>query len=432
MEEKDNRGLENFFKNSLENFDQEPDDQVWSKVTAMLDNDEENKKTPFWLNFFSKLPIYLLSTLTLAVILSYLTNDHKLFSIRTVDQISETTQSSYNDKKAIVQTTTQPNLIREKTIEQQKSRLETRTTPIKKVITKTSNPKSVAPYTAITKENRIENNFTTQPTTQSIKADIPKMILFSASPKDVIELKRDLLNAITHLELYKSKLLSNKERVLPTVTLGKSITPHQVRDNSSKYSIGLSARFFHTAVNDADDFNGSESYGLVQDFKLFPSLELNLGMYFNVQHYNINTNSDTEPLDRLIVRQYTNRNIADDGVTQIDASTQYYDMPLGLRWHFRNLNEKTSLYINPAIVWQVYLPQKFGFTTVDDKMGYRDYKGINASLGSSSLSLGMERKIGNSLALQLSLWGEYSFIRLGVQNEKFKMLGIKSSLLFGK
>jgi len=120
-------------------------------------------------------------------------------------------------------------------------------------------------------------------------------------------------------------------------------------------------------------------------------------MYINVQHYDITTKNSGETINELVVRQYTSRNFAESGITEIDATTHYFDLPIGLRWHFRKVGNKSSLYVNPAIVWQI---------TVDNLMAYRDYNGITASLGSSSLSFGLERKLTNWLTWRFGIWGE--------------------------
>jgi len=92
-----NRGLEDFFKSSLEKFDQEPDDKVWVEVSNLLDSDEENEKKPFWFGIISKLSLFIISIIIVGFLFSRLNNNNKVLS-----EISPAVSSQYSENKKAV------------------------------------------------------------------------------------------------------------------------------------------------------------------------------------------------------------------------------------------------------------------------------------------------------------------------------------------
>jgi len=218
----------------------------------------------------------------------------------------------------------------------------------------------------------------------------------------------------------------NYERVLiaPPIVIGIDAT-------YNKYSIGITGRFANTFISDNNMFNGNESYGLRQEFKLTNKLAITNAIHFNIQHYDIEPDAST--IEPVIVKRYTSRSFDDSGgVQRIESYSEYVDFSLGLKYDLgmRILGHQT--FINPSLVAQLYAPQTFKFLDLQGNLRVRENKRIVMYLGSANLNFGVEKRLSNHLHLQVSIWGEHSFIPIGLQREKIKTLGISTSLIFGK
>jgi len=447
MDDKKN-GIEEFFNSSLEKFDQIPDDKVWAGISGQLDLDDVGKTTLWSKNVDERTVAQEggLSSLnkskdktpaTIQSIVTPVTTERELItatkSSASINQreIQSNTQNNVSDKEKGILTKLKEKSQPAKIIKSINSTSNNKAKPNAIVEGLTREPSLLNPNPPATKENvkpsSIDNlNSNNQQATKEI--DTPNRNQIKSTGLELEE-KIKTLNPLNLLNSSNQTLFSHSKIVIPDSRL--TYLKSQLNQKQSKYRIGLSTRLFNTFVSQSNSFSGSNSMGLVQDYKIRENLAMNLGIYFNEQDYEIKKSKSSNSLDDVVVMQYTSRSFQENSVTGIEADMHYIDVPLGLTWYFKPLKRGKSLFLNSSIVWQIYFPQSFGFKTIDEKVIIRKSDAIVASLGSGNLELGIEKRLSSKFDLQLSIWGEASFIPLGIQQEKFKMLGLKAAVLFG-
>lgn len=473
MDDQLNNNLEDFLNSSMERFDDVPSSQVWDKIDKRL---VEDKKKPNFITWKFLLPIFLITVSVLSISLFLFKNNNEINIIQDqLSQIENQNIESLEKKTPVVAIENNDDIQLNNTISQNTSNTKT---PIENNGKNTIEEK-VSPLDTQEKRANVSNSSSSQKRTPTVEKKIfnnkskEKQTQNSSSFSKIIPASIDYTNfsnttpnpPITFVEkpnsstpLIKKNIVENNPfNPLFKIASPQIISPLEVKDYllfisqrdignlaftepimASKsdhslfhhYRFGLNARFANTFIKHNTDFNGTESYGFRHEYILNPKWAITNSINFNVQHYDITTSSGI--LEKAVVREYTDRDFNDIGVTEIDVNSEYIDIPLGIKWNYKVSPTGWSYFLNPSAVWQVYLPQMFSFIQTDNNVIVRNDSRIVASLGSANLGLGMEKKIGDHLYFQCSLWGEYSFIPLGTQKDKIKLIGVRTSLLFGK
>lgn len=457
MEDNKNNNIEAFFKKSMEAFNDEPSPEVWTALNARLDEESPSR----FLLFFKKYMVWLVPALLIPSIY-FISISDKVTLENPLSQIEESADikkekelkqteipqtelsiANLNNKDIIENalknsnTTEQTNANEENIginanafnseIKSEVSRPVIRKAPIK------NNNQLDSPLIPTLNNSEVEKSKNANyGLGQNMQTDFPEPTDSKFEPKENgVSKKLNSLLSIQNLKQGSILHLLSNDRAIPSA--GTFATdPIIINSNSMRgvYIAGLSVKFFNTFVKYSSGFNGSEGYGIRQEYKIGKSFALTNSIHFNVQHYDINVNSS--PLDESIVGMYTRRSLDDLSVTSIESNSEFVDFSLGLKWMASSPEGRTRLFINPSLVWQLYMPQDFIFTQQNNSQLYRMDSRLILYLGSGRLNVGLEKALNKNVIVQLSLFGEASLRPIGIQNEKFKLLGIQSSILFGR
>ncbi len=442
MEEKNNN-MEEFFQRSLEQFNEVPSNQVWDKIDERLDGEQKWYKNVFpW--FRTLLPLFLAIILlgcyhvfssnkintsnkyllsaqeTIQKLekenqrLSFLAkeNNEKINTYTQQIQFNETQYNSLLDQYSSLKVTDQKS---EKLFKSDthfgKAAFEDLLSLNEDLTNELSSLK--AQMNVLQSENRPANKILSNTRLNAIDKNynflIPKNATYYYPVKDII-----LINSLKDIEGNMDDDFLVEE-------------PDQI-SNNRKFRFGFKARYFNTLVKSSELINPGFSWGLRAEYQLRNKWFLTSDLHYNDQVYRIDPGAGGFSQESL--KKYPLGIDDTNSVKDISTRTKYFDYKLGIKYLINPAENKFNFYVNPSIVWQLYLPQEYtyGLARANDIFHtQREYTGY---LGSGNLSLGIERNLNNRMLFQLNLWGEQSFIELGYDKQYVTMFGIGSSILF--
>lgn len=460
MSEINKNKLDQFFSDSMEHFNDVPSDNVWEGISDRLDEDDD--RPVFW---WRKGLLMVLPLLVIGLIGAYYFTSNRPGSKKyekSIVSIEQKPNSSPSEKDQIQdfnpseiqnQNENEAQLITDQSTSTKKE-LSKPDVPSESKIVKPQNNKAYTPsqrtisYPSsvavedtesessisqarsiaaipVFDQSNINADKTIEHKTPTVENKASKGSTTDQTKIDALKSLESLNHKLDFPELARSFALDHERNLnAPPIIITKE-------DHFSKYRIGLSGRFANTFVSDNNMFNGNESYGLRQEYYLSDRLSITNAIHFNIQHYDIKPTSTA--IEPVVVLRYTSRSFDDSGgVQKIESNSEYLDFSLGLKYKLGARLFGFSTFVNPAFVGQIYSPQTFNFLDLQGNMQVRHNKNIVMYLGSANLNLGIERQLNKNLHLQVSIWGEQSFIPIGLQREKIKTIGISTSLLFGK
>jgi len=459
MEDK-NKRLEEFFQNSMEQFNDVPSNNVWEGLSDKLDQNITWQQS-LWARLKYILPLVLLfgfmggytcfthhklqkANLKLAILQAdnlSLEAENKLCG---KNSVSLQNQESLSTKTVPIST-----VIPNSAIEKTKS-----ITAIEQKITDTSLVKSLRKTIAVLQE-KIQSQKTVlaalNKTTINNKLNtnnsfLRKELLTNISNEQgniegdnaqnsIIKEKDLTTNDIVKKEIRKLKLLELDQAIsVSQNTLSANSKPisfpldkHTI---SNRYRFGINTRLFTTITENPYHFNLGNSFGITQEYRLNKHWSITNNIQFNHQKYRVR--SETGTLSNAVLKNFPGYLNDSDNVVSIETESRYFDTNLGIKYCLISNWKNQKLSINPSIVWQLYLPQNFEFNLQQSRNTVFTKNIYYAYLGSANISLVYEKRLGNKSNLQLSLWGEKSFIPLGEDNQYITMFGLSGGIIFGK
>lgn len=202
-----------------------------------------------------------------------------------------------------------------------------------------------------------------------------------------------------------------------------------VRQKKIGFSLGLNERLFNTISSNSRTFNVGNSIGFRGELHFLKNLSFTTGLRYNNQKYSTKENMETISEDEISL-YYSTIEISDQ-VTSLEVETNYFDIPLGLKYLIP-LNRKKGLhfYLNPSIGWRISLPQAFTYNLIDqgeiNKQDFRYY----SQFGLINLDFGIEKRINDLFYWQIGLWHEQSLTRLGYEAQELRLTGMSTSILY--
>jgi len=199
---------------------------------------------------------------------------------------------------------------------------------------------------------------------------------------------------------------------------------------SWQYRYGFTGRAYNAFVPGGRNLHLSSSYGLRHELTFKEKWSLTHSIEFNEQEYSVKTDSGALP--RSILEQYPDSPGAYADVRSVKSRATYFDTQLGIKYQKPSKKGNTIYFVNPSVVWQLYLPQEFNYELIqaqDLLVERRDYVGY---LGSVNLQFGIERSLNEKTHFQMALFAEKSLVDLGFDNQNLTLVGLRSSILFGK
>jgi len=240
-------------------------------------------------------------------------------------------------------------------------------------------------------------------------------------------LQHEKLENLLSTVLEEKKELEEKLHDVTEVLNGKLISPAA---KSLQYRYGVTGRAYNTFVPDGTNFNLSTSYGVRHELTFKQKWSLTHSIEFNEQEYLIKMDSGALP--RSVLDKYPDSPGAYADVRSVKSRAKYFDTQLGIKYQWPSKSGKLSYFVNPAVVWQLYLPQEFNYDLIQAQDLLVERREYVAYLGSINLQLGIERSLNQNIDFQLALFVEESMIDLGFDNQDLTLVGLRSSVLFGK
>lgn len=202
----------------------------------------------------------------------------------------------------------------------------------------------------------------------------------------------------------------------------------EINLKNKRLKLGIKARYFHVFVNDAQKINPGYSQGIRSEFLLNNKWSVTSDLHFNVQEYTIKETQGSIPTESL--QRFPGGLEDNQNVESIQARTRYIDFNLGIKYMPNYDPKRFSFFINPSVVWQLFLPQEYQFGLFQESNVHYTDLTYTAYFGSGNLTLGFEKRIAKNMRFQINIWGEHSFIPMGYEQEYLEMFGVGSALLF--
>ena len=439
MEE--NNNMEEFFKRSLEQFNEVPSDDVWTNVSDRLTL-EAKWYDPIVTVLKSALP-FLIALLMIGAYHLYIQNNISNY---------KNDLSAAKDTIENLQTENKEYLSQINGIEQLKTdfleNINGKNLEIEKL---TKENKSLAySYNQLLNKSKGNSNSQGAFTLQNLRNQIrileeriqlkdaeilafkDKQNFENLSPSN--RTTEVFCSQFKYLPRVRSNRIINQNHLL-SVNKPNSVTPNaprQTEDISNirykRFKLGLKARYFNTLVKDSKLVNPGFSQGIRAEYMFGKNWGVTGEVLYNQRTYTIAANQGSFSPESL--KKYPGGVDRKLNVNNISARTRYFDASLGIKYMPNYGNNKTNFFINPSVVWHVYLPQDYQFGLTQESDIHYTERTYLAYFGSGNLNVGFERKINSSLHFQVGLWGEQSFIPLGYERQYVSMFGASTSILF--
>lgn len=443
MEEKNNN-MEEFFQRSLAQFDEVPSNQIWDKIDKRLDNDQK-----WYANLFTWFKTLVPLLLALLMIGAY-----HLYSSNKINS----NQNSLLSAQQTIQKLEKENQRLSILNNQNSERINSYAAQVQ------SNEKqyNVLNNQLVDLKASFQNNqkaFKTQSSfDENAYSDL--LVLYENQTKDIVALKKknntnsELSNRLEANNIMGSKQanydkhfsylipkISNYYYPIKDILIIKRFEGlHNNKDQESlnkdftnklkrnKFRFGINARYFNTLVESSNLVNPGFSWGLRAEYNLRNKWFITSDLHYNDQVYSVDPGVggfSTESLKKYPLG-IDDRN----SVKNISTRTKYFDYNLGIKYLINPANNKFNFYLNPSIVWQLYLPQEYTYGLVQANDLFHTQREYTAYLGSGNLKFGLEKNLNERMLFQLNLWAEQSFIELGYDKKYVTMFGLGSSILF--
>lgn len=439
MENKDNR-MDEFFKNSMEQFDKKPSSNVWSNIASELDSE---------LTFFQKMWMYSRNILPYLIFLLFF-GGYFLYANNQINSLKNEL-SSFESKTAeshSLQSAKTKIIELESTINELKILLAEAQSEVEELKIEMKRNSTKGQFVSTTSQQLKIDRLTTEinrlsKINSSLRNDLNSYVNIGKNTSAAGQLKsqNQLINnaktrknvAISTLDCHKPNNYLQHQYFLPGVSsILRVVDESKTEKNGikSRYLVGFTGSAFNTFISKSDNYNFGTNFGLRQEYSIFQEFSVTNSISINNQKYTIKGMDKTIEQDILMRYPVNIDNAAQ--VEKIEIKNTYIDVALGLKYNFKPTKNGRSYFVNPSFSWLLYLPQEFEYSVsqASDLVSTRNR--YIAYFGSFNLSIGMERQISENQIVQFSIWGEQSLIPLGQESQYINMAGLRASYLFGK
>ncbi|MEL6717630.1 MAG: hypothetical protein AAFO82_00120 [Bacteroidota bacterium] len=460
--------IEDFFNNSLEGFNEQPSEQVWSGIEEML-----NVKIPFWKTWkfwgwFSGGACLLIGLVSYHVIMN-----KQVANLITQNSILLEQNELLNQEVAQTQTALTQIQKEQQLAEKDLKNVKTTTGERKKISPSASKETSAKeqPNSAIIAtnqdrdlsiNNRMEGTEDTSDKTgnndlgEQVQASNERIV---ESNKRLQEEEKNDIRTASMLILSKKKQKSTNilgAKILPIEKLnGQLPPPYSLSDSIAHQAIfalargnlisppanklatppfkpslrfALTGSTFSSISNIPNTTTIANNTGILLELQLLRSWGVAGGFRLNRLKYNVTL----DEANQNILEHYPNTGNISAEVHKITATHNYVDLPIGIVCKIPLGKKENMLYINSSVACQLYLPQMFEYETSDNELFDAQHNNLYAYFGSAIVQAGYEKKLGTGLRVQLGIWAEESFVEYGIDNRGGTNLGASATLLFGR
>lgn len=453
--------MEEFFNRSLERFDELPSDDVWTNVSERL-TAEENWYDPIWASLKLIFP-FLLALLLMGL---YYFNtqknikqlNHQLTEANTTIQNlkskHQTTINNLNSStktKDQLQSTIHQNNERFKNLDNNYSLLNNKYALLLNKTTTQSTPQitnqQINKIQALQKQitdlqfalNQKEaelialkagcNQENNSKTSTNNKANNQQPTdLFCNNLQHTLQLRPLNLTINNALKTKLDLLRSTAPTKQNTTTKEQEEQEEEIKRQNHNIRIGIKTRYFNALVQNSILVNPGFSNGLRTEIGLNNKWAVTGDLLYNSQVYTIDAGQTT--FSKTSLERYPGGLEDNTNINIITARTRYFDASPGIKFTPNYAPDKFNFFINPSVVWHLYLPQEYQFNLRQESNVLYKENTIIAYLGSGNLSVGFEKRISPKIHFQINLWGEQSFIPLGYERHYITKFGVSSAILF--
>jgi len=466
--------IEDFFNNSLEGFDGQPSEQVWSGIEEMLE-----VKVPFWKTWKFWAWFAGASTLFICLMSYQLIMKQKMNTLVTQNTIL------LEQNKLLIQEVEQTQIILKQTKEEKQSvekvlnNVKVAAATEEKIRAKASKGKIAKEQSYFTSafakeqldfsisgwiDNRRDASISTFGEANRIREkrrmdslwqrrleeSIQESVVNEQSGINKKSVSSSIESKVKLADETRTNTLSLKplDRVLQNqyflpnadpyqrtnlaIVKGSYIDPIEMKLKKPAFTpslrLGLTGGVFTSISNIPNSVHVANNSGLVLQWQAFRNWGFAGSLRYNELTYEIFLDANNQDF----LQRYPKTENINLAVEIISATHHYVDLPMGIIWKIPIGDKDNKLYINPSIAWQFYLPQTFEYETVDNTTIITQNNRLYAYFGSTTLHLGYEQKIKNNLRLQMGVWTESSFVEYGLDNRSGTNIGASATLVFGK
>jgi len=171
------------------------------------------------------------------------------------------------------------------------------------------------------------------------------------------------------------------------------------------------------------------SFGFVQEFGISSRFAIRTELMYTHQEYAIYNNG--QPLESDLQLNLPRPRGSSLDILRAEVENKFLELPLGIKYDFYR-DKQTSYFINPAVKFSLHRPQQYSYFLSENRIqAYTSDKRF-AYLNAVNLAIGIEKSINPALCYQLSIGYDYSIEPTGIERQKINSLYLKANLLFGK
>lgn len=200
--------------------------------------------------------------------------------------------------------------------------------------------------------------------------------------------------------------------------------------NAFRYAYGFNVSTLNVITNSSDKRNFGLSIGLIQELKILENWSLSNSASINLTNYEIANVAGLLTASEL--REVPGGLESQKSIKEVRVNSQYLDFNVGVIRRFNIENNKGALFVNPSVAWQFYFPQEYLFSFVDGTKSVFDSKRFIGYFGTAKVLVGYEFPLNENVHFKLGAYGERTFVEQGRELRHRTNVGISGSMLFGK
>jgi len=448
-----NENMEEFFKKSLDKFNDVPSDDVWSELDKRL---EEDKPRGFMMNWFKYLLPAILLLSGLSAIFIYQLNllaDYKTQLSKIIDQNNDL-QDQLELKNRYGKDVTEPidqiytgKLVADETQSEFIRLIDT--VYIIKYKENTSQPILMSAL------NKIFFDFSVHETNQILDKQIGSIghglasssqlnkqessrtpLLLTSSIMDQVLVSQNAVDSIYTKMKYAYRGKSKRKRKKKKQGIFEPKGPIII-DQSDPwgqpefyYRAGVSLNIINSLKGES--FSNSSigfGYGFLQEIGLTSRFSINSGIMRNIQEYALSNRN--LPLEMSQISNFPNQENLRSNILRVEVENRFLEIPIGIKYDFYQDNKK-SFFVNPAVKWSIHQPQQFNYYLEEDRFSsfstYQKFGYLNAI----HFAFGIEKEINPFTSYQVSIAYDHNLEPIGIEQQRLHSLYLKANLLFGK
>ncbi len=428
-----NNNMEEFFKRSMERFDELPSDDVWTNISDRIAM-EAKWYDPIVAHLRTILP-FLLAVLLIATNTVYSKHKNKVIT----NQLTTAQSKIQNLEKENLEYKNEIDEIKNEflTVIQEKNK------KVEQLNDNLRNQKQLhqsSYYTLrISQQKLIDHQKRTIESLQQDLVSVNAEFLRLHNKYFIKELSSSQIEniSICHNAKYLPgvglfRILHNSDQNLNTrhttamEKFSHNIETHQLKKHQ-RLKLGIHLRYFNTLVKDSKLVNPGIGRGIRAEYKINQKWALTSDFLYNGQSYTIESTQGSIPTDNL--KRYPGGVEENSNVQNINTRKKYFDFNLGIKYTPNYTSGKLNFFINPSIVWQLYLPQEFQYNLSQQSDIHYTQKSVTGYFGSAHMGFGFEKEFAKNRILQINLWGEQSFVPLGYEKQFVTMFGLGTTIL---